>query len=260
MRFEITNRILLWKCEACELYQHGHPAAQQAYANQYHSGYAKHRGKKIRTAMYRLNRVAKYLEGTKPRVLDIGCSVGCTVEAAKRRGWDAYGVDVSDDAVNYCRKRGLSCFHTNGLKLPFEDQSFDAVVSWHVIEHVADVHESIEEWRRVLKPNGVLVMETPDASSPKVRRLGASYTKFWAPEHTYTFTPDNLRRIVEPIGFQSLREPWTGSLLSMGPAWAPYLLGRHWYEVGHQVLGIHKAFQLFARRIERDSIETRQAA
>ncbi len=257
-QFKIPGRIELWKCEPCELFQYGKAADNLAYAEQYHAGYAKNRDQKIRTAIYRLNRAAKYVEAQKPRLLDIGCSVGCTVEAAKLRGWNGCGVDVSDDAVEFCRKRGLDAQSVDSLKLPFDDGSFDVLVAWHVIEHVEDVSETLAEWRRVLKPNGLMVLETPDASSPKVRRLGSEYVKFWAPEHTYTFTPANLAAFLERAGLDIVPEPHTGSLAPLGLKMGAYSLVYHSYLQLRRQFGVHKAFQLFAKRTPAEA--TRRAA
>ena len=73
-----------------------------------------------------------------PKMVDIGCSVGATVVAAKQLGWQASGVDISQAAVDYCREQGLDCYKIDGPELPFEDNTFDLVTNWHVIEHVKD--------------------------------------------------------------------------------------------------------------------------
>ncbi len=247
-RFEIPGRIQLWKCEPCELFQYGKAADNRAYAQQYHAGYAKHRERKIRTAICRLNRAACFVESAEPRLLDVGCSVGCTLEAAKVRGWNGYGVDISEDAVEFCRNRGLDARTVGSLSLPFDDCTFDVLVAWHVIEHVEDVSDTLAEWHRVLKPNGLMVLETPDASSPRVRRLGVEYTKFWPPEHTYAFTPANLAVFMQRAGLDVVAEPRTGALAPLGFKMGAYSLVYHSYLQLRRQMGVHKAFQLFAKR------------
>ncbi|MEO0971776.1 MAG: methyltransferase domain-containing protein [Pseudomonadota bacterium] len=125
--FVVPDRSHLQLCDACELYQHGTPAKEQYYDGDYHASYASNRARKTRTAVYRLNRIATHLDGRPdatrpPRLLDIGCSVGSTVEAAARRGWQAVGVDVSADAVRFCQELGLDAHHSDGLVLPFADE------------------------------------------------------------------------------------------------------------------------------------------
>ena len=250
-RFVVPDRLKLWHCQECGLYQYGEVADNSAYAADYHLGYEHHREKKLRTAVVRLNRIAAVLNTDLPRLLDIGCSVGCTVEAAKRRGWHAIGVDVSDDAVAYCKQRGLNCHVVDHVKLPFNDETFDVVTSWHVVEHVSNVTETLNEWRRVLRPGGVLVMETPDANCLKVRLKGADYRRFWAPEHTYTFTPDSLARFVERCDLVPLQRPMLGRLADLSPAMAAYTIMYQSYQALRHITGMSKAFQRFARRPDR---------
>lgn len=247
-QFAVPGSCVLWRCPECGLYQQGEPADDAAYSASYHDGYHKHRTKKIRTAAVRLNRVAPHVDVAKPRLLDIGCSVGCTVEAANQRGWQGVGVDVSDDMVEYCRQRGLNCHKTGSLRLPFADESFDVVTSWHVIEHVANVSETLAEWQRVVRPGGLLVLETPDANCGKAKRLGAEYRKFWAAEHTYTFTPETLGPFIRKAGLEPLSRPWFGRLRQLGPKMAAYAVMYQGYHGLRHAAGIAKAFQVFAQR------------
>jgi len=262
-KFEIPNSSVLWLCRDCELYQYGEIVDEDAYAAEYHSGYERHREQKIRTANIRLNRAASLLDRSSaqpPKLLDVGCSVGATLEAAKQFGWDGIGVDVSQDAVNFCIEAGLNAQKVDGLKLPFADNSFDIVCNWHVVEHVADVRETLAEWNRVTKPGGLLVMETPDAASPKVRKLGPSYRKFWAPEHTYTFTFKNLSRFVKDSGFEVEPSPIIGSLRNFSPTFAAYAATYQTYHGLRKLFGVQKAFQIFARKLVVDHTMTPRLA
>jgi 2-polyprenyl-3-methyl-5-hydroxy-6-metoxy-1,4-benzoquinol methylase len=247
VEFQVPQAAQLWHCPNCELYQYGRMAEKQAYAEHYHEGYEKHREKKIRTAHVRLNRISHFLPA-RPRLLDIGCSVGATVQAAKERGWIAKGVDVSQDAVDYCKSLGLDCKVISPNLLPFESSTFDAIVSWHVIEHVADVRDTLREWRRVLKPGGIMFLETPDATCGKVRRLKEKYRKFWAPEHTYTFSPDSLAGFLHKSGFQLVPAPTIGSLRQISVTRAAYACAYQSYQGFRSMLGVNKAFQICARR------------
>lgn len=249
-RFETTRGVVMWRCPQCGLYQNGMLCANEQYDGQYHDIYVHRLPHKVVTAAARLSRVAGLAKQSRPRMLEVGCSLGATLEAAAARGWDAVGVDVSRDAVEFCRGRGLNSVAVDGRTLPFDDGSFDVLASWHVIEHVPDVQEALAEWRRVLRPGGVMMLETPDASCLKVRRLGPRYTKFWKPEHIYTFTPATLRGFLERAGFELLRPPLFGRIQDLP-------LNQACYAVGHQLLdglmyvtGLRKAFQVFARRIE----------
>ncbi len=247
-KFEVIDRTTLWVCTECDLYQYGKVADSYAYQKQYHSKYQSGRARKIKTGVVRLNRAATYLKSVKApvKMLDIGCSIGCTLAAAEQMGWEATGVDVSVDAVKSCKESDLNAIRTDSHILPFEDNVFDVVVSWHVIEHVESVSQTLQEWQRVLKPGGLMVLETPDASSPKVKRKGTKYRRFWAPEHTYTFAPKHLSKFMENVGLQIVPLPFIGPLKGNQLSKIIYSMVyqsctnlRHW-------LGHHKSFQLFA--------------
>ncbi|MBN1852288.1 MAG: class I SAM-dependent methyltransferase [Pirellulales bacterium] len=250
-RFEIPGSSTMWLCRECELYQYGHHAAATAYTSEYHAGYMRHRGHKVRTARLRLNRIAGLNWAASPSLLEIGCSVGCTLDAAAARGWKAIGADVSQDAVATCRKLGHMSFLVGPLELPFNDAMFDIVVAWHVIEHVHDVRKTLAEWHRVLKTNGLIALETPDATCPKVRRLGTAYRKFWAPEHTYTFTYRNLGQFLKDAGFEIVRSPWLGPWRQLPRKLIPYAAAYQSYHGLRYAAGIEKAFLIVGRKSPR---------
>jgi ubiquinone/menaquinone biosynthesis C-methylase UbiE len=158
------------------------------------------------------------------------------------------------------RKRNLPSRLVDGNALPFPDSSFDVLTAWHVIEHVADVERTLADWFRVLRPNGVLALETPDASSPIVRLRGSSYRKFWAPEHTYTFTPSTLAEFMQRAGFELLRRPAFGRLASLSAGMTAYTVAYQSYHGLRKAAGINKAFQLFARRTSTPAVVQRAAA
>jgi ubiquinone/menaquinone biosynthesis C-methylase UbiE len=260
VKFDVPRSTTLWRCTHCGLYQNGRLVDNSAYAADYHRGYEHHREKKLRTASVRLNRIAPLVRAKKPRLLDVGSSVGCVIESALHRGWDAVGIDVSKSAVEFCRKRDLPCRLVQGSALPFPDSSFDVLTAWHVIEHVEDVRETLAEWFRVLRPDGVLALETPDASSPVVRLRGSSYRKFWAPEHTYTFTPTTLAEFMRRTGFEIMRRPVFGRLAGHSARMVAYTVAYQSYHGLRKVAGISKAFQIFARRTSTPAVAKRAAA
>ncbi|MCA9107731.1 MAG: class I SAM-dependent methyltransferase [Planctomycetales bacterium] len=247
--FDVPGSTMLQYCPHCELYQQGRMVEKDAYEDEYHAGYDKHRPHKVRTARLRLNRIASLLEDRRSaRLLEIGCSVGATLEAAVQRGWDAVGVDVSESAVAACRERGFSAEVVGPLDLPFDSHSFDVVCAWHVIEHVQDVRTTLREWSRVLRPGGLLVIETPDANCPKAKRLGPKYRKFWAPEHTYTFSQQSLERFFIEAGLDIETAAAIGDWSGLSGSDRMHAVINRSYHLMRRVAGVEKAFQLFGRR------------
>ncbi len=106
------------------------------------------------------------------RVLDFGCGTGYGTAMLAPHCDEIVGIDISNDAISYARDHHSLPnlrFDTIGpiekSPLPFESESFDAVVSFQVIEHVPDVQAYLSEIRRVLRPGGCLVLATPDRTT-----------------------------------------------------------------------------------------------
>jgi SAM-dependent methyltransferase len=101
-------------------------------------------------------------EGTgEPRILDIGCGTGGNLEALSSFG-RAEGVDISSEALDFCRARGLNNVRQGAAEtLPYESESFDLVTGLDVVEHLDDDVAGLKEMRRVLRPGGRMLLFVP---------------------------------------------------------------------------------------------------
>ena len=99
--------------------------------------------------------------GAPPRILDVGCGTGKNLELLARFG-RAEGVDISTDALEFCKARGLTAV-TQGEaeRLPFDDGTFDLVTALDVVEHLDDDVAGLREIHRVLKPGGRALLFVP---------------------------------------------------------------------------------------------------
>ena len=95
------------------------------------------------------------------KILDAGCGTGLLTKKLERFG-KVLGIDLSEEALKYARKRRIKAKLGSINNLPFRDQAFDLVVSMDVIYHKA-VQDTIalEQLKRVLKPNGLLILRVP---------------------------------------------------------------------------------------------------
>jgi len=245
--FLVPEKLRILKCPKCGLYQKGLSLVGVDYASDYHEGYYRRRASKVRTAEVRLSRLTRLTGPANGRLLDVGCSVGCTLEAATQMGWEAVGIDVSADAVATCQQHGIQAIEYDGESIPFPDGHFDVITSWHVIEHVRDVRDTLAEWCRVLKPGGWVMIETPNGECRKVQRRGPSYRRFWAHEHTYTFNRLSLEQFFSEAHYEVFSPPRLPPLRSGWPRF-PYALAYQSYQGLRRVAGVNKAFQVIARR------------
>lgn len=101
------------------------------------------------------------------RVLDAACGTGYGTYFLGDRNITLDGVEISDHALAWANeksKRPNITFHKGNLneKLPFEDNSFDAITSFETLEHIENQENMLSEFRRVLKPGGLLFLSSPD--------------------------------------------------------------------------------------------------
>lgn len=131
------------------------------------------------------------------RALEIGCGSGGLLRMLVAQGVRAVGVDTSARAVQLARARvpAASVVHIAAdAYLPFPDDTFDAILAQHVIEHLPHADTALQEWRRVLKPNGRLALATPNARYPDPAHFADA-------DHARVFTPDELCDVVTRAGF-----------------------------------------------------------
>ena len=91
------------------------------------------------------------------RCLDLGCGTGLALPLLEAAGWDAVGVDVSEGQLDHARERGANVLQADAHDLPFENESFDAVVSIFTHTDFDDARGVFAEAARVLRPSGVFV-------------------------------------------------------------------------------------------------------
>lgn len=128
-------------------------------------------------------------------VLDYGCNIGYGCKVLSSVTQRTVGVDVSGKAVEIARNRygseGVEFKVVDGVSLPFDDATFDLVVSFQVIEHIGDYEPYLSEIKRVLTRPGCAIFTTPNA----VVRLEPGM-KPWNQFHVTEFTADELRELL----------------------------------------------------------------
>lgn len=149
-----------------------------------------------------LNIPRRYLAApAKGRLLDVGCGDGSVLMLAESKGWEAVGVDVDPDAVAHARRRGLTAHSGRLADQRFAEAAFDLVLMNHVIEHVHDPLGTLKEIRRILRPDGQLVVTTPNADSWGHRHFGRHWRELDPPRHLWIFNARALAVLAKRAGF-----------------------------------------------------------
>jgi 2-polyprenyl-3-methyl-5-hydroxy-6-metoxy-1,4-benzoquinol methylase len=138
------------------------------------------------------------------RALDVGCGAGYCLEVLAERGFDAYGVEVSETIAREAKARvGAGRVHAGTLETsPHSPESFDLVTMWDVVEHVVDPRALLERTRRLLRPDGLLVLETQNVDSLFARLLGRRWHHYKHDEHLSHFAPATLSRLLQETGLR----------------------------------------------------------
>lgn len=192
------------QCKGCSLIlinpRPVHAEVLETYDADYSKGYvAKRAGKRKRSARW-----VRRVRAAKPsgRWLDVGCSAGFTVEAARNLGYDAWGVDVESWGVNYARETlGLVNVRQGMLEdQGFADNSFDIITAYEVIEHVPDLNRFLTELKRLLAPGGLIILHTPDVGHWRRPKKLETWDAIIPSEHLYYFSKQTLGRLVKKHG------------------------------------------------------------
>ena len=158
----------------------------------------------LQDALYssRVKKIERLTSGRKGRVLDIGCGRGLLLQQFKQSGWEVQGTELDDKSAAYPRDvLGLPVKTGELLDMDFPDAHFDAVVMWHVLEHVPSVATVLGEVARILKPGGIFLVGVPNFGSVEARVTKAGWFHLDVPRHLNHFTKAVLLKQLSAAGF-----------------------------------------------------------
>lgn len=139
------------------------------------------------------------LQPNKGKILDIGAGTGDFLSVAKQNGWQTVGVEPSEKAKAIAIKKEVS-FVEDTAEL--ESHSFDVITMWHVLEHVPNLDNQILELKRLLKPNGSLIVAVPNFKSFDAKHYGAFWAAYDVPIHFWHFSKKAIKSLFEKEGME----------------------------------------------------------
>lgn len=136
------------------------------------------------------------------RMLEVGCASGAFLHRMAGKGWSVQGIEFSESAASAARALGYSV-HTGSLEsAPIEDEPFDLIVGWMVIEHLHDPVGALRKLRAAAKPGAWLAISVPNAGSLEFRIFKKNWYALQLPNHLHHFTPATIRRMFEAAGWK----------------------------------------------------------
>lgn len=205
-KFEIV------KCCKCGFrFTNPRPEAQNLGKYYESSEYISHSDKRkgIFASVYQL--VRKYTLGRKlsiiskiqekGEILDIGCATGQFLNLMAENGWKTTGIEPDEKTrARAISEYGLQVFPEEKLNT-YLTPIFDVITMWHVLEHVSDLIGRMEQIKKILKPQGSLIIAVPNCEAYDAKK----YSEFWAgydlPRHLYHFTKTDIKLLGEKYGF-----------------------------------------------------------
>ena len=135
------------------------------------------------------------------RVLDVGCGRGMLLKRLADQGCEVHGTELHEAAALGADPRINLHICPSLEAAEFEDEKFDAIVIWHVLEHLPDPRKAVKEMQRILRPGGKLFVAVPNFGSVQARVFGHSWFHLDPPRHLFHFTASGLRQLLKDSGF-----------------------------------------------------------
>jgi len=148
--------------------------------------------------------INKYSKGK--TILDIGCATGEFLNFFKSRNWRTFGIEPNEKAREFANENfGLDVYEENKIK-KFENNYFDVITMWHVLEHVHNLNERVGEIKRILKNDGILFVALPNPDSFDAKY----YKEYWAgydvPRHLYHFNKLNVKELFDKFDMKIIQK------------------------------------------------------
>ena len=214
------------RCPGCGLLYRNPNIRPERLGDLYATGYSR-----FLTGKYARNRQRRYevvMDAVAPvladagggrRLLDFGCGAGLFLELAERRGFEAYGVDLSPDSVDQARQRLTSAkvFHGSPGEVPqIAAGGFDVITMWSVLAHLPRPVADLSMLRGLLGDDGALVILTVNAGSLHLRGLGSRWQGFTR-NHLAFYSRDTLPGLLARAGFAAVGfAPFHGDEVAAG--------------------------------------------
>lgn len=138
-------------------------------------------------------------------LLDIGCGTGDFLQTAFHNNWNVVGIEPNKQARDIANKKTNDAVLDAEQLFKLEPNSFNVITLWHVLEHLPNLEDHISVFKKLLKPNGTLIIAVPNYNS-----YDASYYKqFWAaydvPRHLSHFNKESISKLVSKVAFSVVK-------------------------------------------------------
>jgi len=146
--------------------------------------------------------VEKVVQSRRGKILDVGTGTGFFLNEMYKHGWLVSATEKSADARQFTKTEfNLDVLETEEL-FGLNDETFDAITLWHVLEHIHRLNENMFTFQRLLKKNGKLIIAVPNHDSFDAKHYKAFWAAYDVPRHIWHFAPKQMQLLGEKHGFK----------------------------------------------------------
>ncbi|NQT90610.1 MAG: class I SAM-dependent methyltransferase [Candidatus Omnitrophica bacterium] len=198
------------KCKDCGLVYVNPRLKEEAlkdiYNESYGDTYIKQESTRSSQAEEDFDDVSKHCHFNGNKLLDIGCSAGFFLKAAKERGWQCRGIDLDKEAVEFAKKKfDLDVEYRALEETDFKEKEFDLITLWGVLAHLRDPKAYFIYINRILKDDGWLVLSSLNIDSICARLFKERFRLIDPSAHIYYFSTTTITKLLELTGFEVKR-------------------------------------------------------
>lgn len=132
-------------------------------------------------------------------ILDIGCGTGDFLNEAKKQGWKIFGYEPNEKARTIAENKNINLIEDLNN---YSDEKFDVITMWHVLEHVPDLDNQINQIKKLLKPEGLLIIAVPNFKSFDAKYYKSNWAAFDVPRHLWHFSKKSIKLIFQNYGIK----------------------------------------------------------
>ncbi|WP_100610491.1 class I SAM-dependent methyltransferase [Confluentibacter lentus] len=138
-------------------------------------------------------------------LLDVGCGTGDFLEVTKKNNWKVFGIEPNIEARSIANKKTENTVFDVEQLYKFDASSFDVITLWHVLEHLPNLEEQLLILKKLLRPNGVLIVAVPNHKSYDAQY----YKEFWAaydvPRHLWHFNKESISKLFVDVSMKVVK-------------------------------------------------------
>ncbi|TBN04040.1 class I SAM-dependent methyltransferase [Hyunsoonleella flava] len=138
-------------------------------------------------------------------LLDVGCGTGDFLKTSQKNGWQVFGIEPNEKARAIANKKTSNAVFEIEHLLKFKAHSFDIITLWHVLEHLPNLEEHISIIKKLLKPEGKLIIAVPNYQSYDAKYYKAFWAAYDVPRHLWHFNRDSVSSLVGKFNLKVIK-------------------------------------------------------